>query len=677
MLNPPACLRALGLALVLIPAGLAGAQESQWYVQSPTAAQVIDDGQLFVSVHLSGEVALDETSVRVSIDGVDLTKKAKITTSAVRLLYTSDLGPGRHDILVSGALLSGTRLPDLAWHVTIAGNPAAPPRRSSLSKRLDFSGKTQIDTRNSDLSGDRSLRQEPVRSYAVRADAEGQYGAFSFPVKLYLTTDESALAQPRNRIMIGVEGPMFALHGGDYNPRLAPLMLNGARTRGFHGEFHGAGFHVEATVGRLRRGLEGRVLDVPIEEPLRQVPGTFARNLTAVKLGFGDDRSVLFSITGMKAKDDTASIGFGQNPLENVVLGSDVTARLLNGRLRIESGAAISLTTNDIARGVATKAEIDSLFNTDIPIDPVDFDWLITLNASTVPLRIDKLSSSAWYLNTRVAVPGHTISAEVRTIGSAYFSAANPFLQSDRRTFTISDRFRLDRGRFTGLLRFQNYGSLPNGGARLKLRSNLLEGRLNLAVAPDKPRVTTGFRMQWRERGSATDDILASNLRVITTTLGVAHTLRTGSVDHSGNVFYTRTARRDKINTTFDNTTHALSVGVGQRYPKNIHSNLQLTHLIVNYSDALGRQRWTTVAGTVGYRFHRDAGASVTVQNTRAGATTFSSGSDRLGLILTSSVQVQSNMMIELQAGYDDYSEDRGTGQYSERFIRLRHRYTF
>ncbi len=670
-------MRALGIALVLIPTGLTAAQESQWYVQSPVAAQVIDEGQLFVSVQVTGEVALDESAVHVSIDGVDLTRKAKITTSAVRLLYTSDLGPGRHDILVTGALLSGERLPDLAWHVTVTGNPAAAPRRSSLTPRFDVSGKTQIDTRNSDLSGDRSLRQEPVRSYAVRADAEGQYGAFTFPLKLYLTTDESALAQPRNRIMIGVEGPMFALHGGDYNPRLAPLMLNGARTRGFHGEFHGGGFHIETTIGRLRRGLEGRILDVPIEEPLQQAPGTYARNLTAVKLGFGDDRSVLFSITGMKAKDDTTSIGFGQNPLENVVLGSDITARLLDGRLRVESGAAISLTTNDISRGVATKAEIDSLFNTDIPIDPADFDWLITLNASTVPLRLDKLNSTAWYLNTRVAVPGHTIFGEVRTVGSAYFSAANPFLQSDRRTFTISDRFRLDGGRFTGMVRYQNYGSLANGGGRLKLRSNLVEGRLNVATAPNMPRFTTGVRVQWRERGDSTNDVLASNLRVVTTTLGVAHALRTGSVNHTGNAFYTRTARRDKINKMFDNTTHALSLGLGQRFPKNIHTNLQLTHLIVNYASTLGRQNWTTVAGTMGYRFHRDATASVTVRNTRAGATTFSNASDRIGVILTSAVQVQHNMMIELQAGYDDYSEEAGTGQYSERFIRLRHRYTF
>ncbi len=633
-----------------------------------------------MSVAVEGEVPLDETSVRVLLDGVDVTRRARISTNSVRLLHTSKLGGGRHDIVVSGSLLSGKKLQDLAWHFDVEGQATTPAQRRSLSSRtVDFRGKTVIDTRNADISGNRDLRQEPTESYAVRADAEGSYGAFSFPVKLYLTTDESSVAQPRNRFMIGVEGPMFGIYAGDKNPRMAPLILNGARTRGLHVEFHGAGFHLETAIGRLRRGLEGRTLDVPIEQPLRQLPGTFERRLTAIKLGFGDRKSVLFSLSGIKASDDTSSISFGQNPLENLVLGTDLETRFINGRLRFETGAAISLTTNDISRGPATKAEIDSLFNTDIPIDPSEFDWLITLNASTVPIRLDRLRSTAWYFNTNVVVPGHTISAEVRTVGSAYFSAANPFLQADRRTFTLSDRFRVDGGRFAGIVRFQNYGSISEGGDRLKLTSNMVEGRLNLALNPDIPRFVTGLRMQWRKRGNDPTDAVASDLRVTTATLGAAHTLETGPVRHALNVFYTRTARRDEINSMFDNTTHAFTIGATETFPRSIHTNLQLTHLVVNYAGSLGRQRWTTVAGTVGYRFYNNqANVAMTVRNTHAGATTFSPASDRIGFTLSSSVLLQNNMSIELQAGYDDYweSEDNGN-QYTERFVRLRHRYTF
>lgn len=68
----------------------------------------------------------------------------------------------------------------------------------------------------------------------------------------------------------------------------------------------------------------------------------------------------------------------------------------------------------------------------------------------------------------------------------------------------------------------------------------------------------------------------------------------------------------------------------------------------------------------------------MTIRNTRAGATSLSSASDRFGLMLTSSLNLEPNMRIELQAGYNDYSEDdNATNQYTERFIRLRHRYTF
>ncbi len=657
----------------------ARAQDAGWYVQSPTPAQVISDGQLFVYVAMEGASALDENTVEVFVDGQDLTRSAKISTESVRLLHSARLGSGRHEILLSGRLLSGQRLPDLAWHFIVEGDDGGVAASTARRRRADFKGKTLIDTRNSDISGLRDLRQEPVRSYAVRADAEGQYGAFRFPVKLYLTTDESALQQPRNRMSIGVEGPMFALYAGDRNPRIAPLILNGARTRGFHGEFHASTFHVETAIGRLRRGLESRNVELPPNEPILQLPGTFERNVTAVKLGFGRPSSVLFEISGLKARDDTSSIGFGYNPLENVVLGGDLTTRFLKGRLRFESGAAISLTTNDISRGVSTKAEIDSLFDTNLPIDPADLDWLITLNPSTVPLRPDKLTSTAWYANTRVTVPGHSIAAEFRTVGSAYFSAANPFLQSDRRTITISDRFRVEQGKVSGLVRYQNYQSLPDGGKRLELRSNLAEGRVNLSLRPDLPRITTGLRMQWRKRGDGTEGALAADMRVSTIMLGGTQSFQTGTVRHAARVHYTRTARRDDVNSLFDNTTHAFTVGAGESYSRSVRSDLQITHLVVNYAGQLGRQRWTTGAATVGYRFHHnDAEISLTIRNTRAGATSLSSASDRFGLMLTSSLNLQPNMRIELQAGYNDYSEDDNeTNQYTERFVRLRHRYTF
>lgn len=666
------------LLLVTVGTRFAFAQDATWYVESPTPAQLIDDGQLFVYVAVE-RGALDESSVQVFIDGQDLTRAAKVSTISVRLLHTARLGAGRHEILVTGRLVTGKRLPDLGWHVEVegeGGRPAAPTARRVHSA---FSGKTLIDARNSDVSGLRDLRQEPVRSYAVRADARGEYGAFRFPVNLYLTTDESSLAQPRSRFFIGVEGPMFALYAGDRNPRISPLLMNGARTRGFHGEFHATVFHVEATVGRLRRGLESRVLDTPPGEPIRELPGTFQRNVTAVKLGFGDPGSVLLELSGLKARDDTTSVSFGQNPLENVVAGTDLTARFLQGKIRFQSGAAVSLTTNDISRGVSTKAEIDSLFDTDLPFDPRDLDWLITLNPSTVPLRPDKLTSTAWYANTRVTVPGHTIAAEVRTVGSAYFSAANPFLQSDRRTITFSDRFRLEQGKVSGLVRYQNYQSLPDGGARLELKSNLAEARVNVSPGRGLPRVTTGLRLQWRQRGEGTEDHLASDLRVSTVTLGGTQSFKTGPVRHAARIHYTRTARRDDVNSLFDNTAHAFTLGMGESFPRAVRSDVQVTHLVVNYAGQLGRQRWTTAAATVAYRFYdTDAEVALTARNTWSGATSLSAASNRFGLMLTSSLILDYNMRIELQAGYNDYSEDASTtNQYTERFIRLRHTYTF
>ena len=248
-----------------------------------------------------------------------------------------------------------------------------------------------------------------------------------------------------------------------------------------------------ANYGIVQRGVQGaRVSEGFSIDPFSSLPGSYRRTLAAFKLDFGSPRSVQFSINGLKAKDDTSAVNIGQEPLENLVAGSDLKVSLLRDRLQFESGAAMSITTEDISRGASDKSEIDSLFSTDIPIDPSDFDWLITLNPTTVPLRLDKLSSLAWYASSRASSFGHVLSAEYRSVGSTFFSAGNPYLQSNRNTIRISDRFRHRDGLISGILRYQHYGtpdaSSPFG---ILVSSDLVSGQMNLSPGGDWPRFST------------------------------------------------------------------------------------------------------------------------------------------------------------------------------------------
>ena len=662
--------------------------DDPWIIRSPLPDQQIDDLEVFILVEIDDDTPPDPASIDLLIDGVDYSSRAKITSSSISLLYSRGLTPGRHSIQLTGRTLDGTELQKIIWYFIIPGDVDFASTESASSATTPRSspvpylrGKTYIDTRNSDLTGNRDLRQEPARSYAVRADVEGEYGGFRFPVKLYLSTDESSAAQPRNRFLVGAESKYVSLLAGDTTPRYNSLIMSGARTRGVQLSTGVPGARLTANYGIIQRGVQGaRIADSFSVDPFSSLPGSYQRTLSAFKLDFGNPNSVQFSLSALKSKDDIASVNIGADPLGNLVAGTGLKIALLKERLKFESGAAMSITTEDISRGASDKSEIDSLFNTDIPINPADFDWLITLNPTTIPLRLDKLSSLAWFVNSRASSFGHVLSTEYRSVGSSFFSAGNPYMQSNRNTITISDRFRHANGVVSGVLRFQHYGT-PDGDATLgtSIKSNLFSSQVNLAPGTEWPRFSVGYRIQLRERQGSDPQLLTSNSRLTTYSFGTIYSLRTGSIGHGINVFGTRSVRTDRLTSSVQNSSYSLSAGVNERLPWPVVLNLQGTYVFVRYPELSTSQEWLTVGTTVGYRW-ADPGFRLTANTkiTHSSRSAFSAATSRYGFSLRGRYDVQKNQSIELQAGVDTFRHDEDLNlRFTERFFVVRHRYTF
>ncbi len=661
--------------------------EGPWRIHSPVPDTLIQDGSLFVVVSVQGGTQLDPESVALFIDGADLTRQAKVSESSVRLLYPRSIGGGRHEIMIHAKDGQGEPLPELRWDFSVEGPPTETPLRIAAGRRFAYSGNTIIDTRTSDFSGRRDLRQEPLRTYVLQADAEGEYGAFTFPVRLYLTTDEDARAQPRNRFLVGLRSEHLTLLFGDTTPLYNPLMLDGARTRGLRGEVRLNPFRLSAVHGQLRRGI------TPLLQPDSTfLPGSFERTLTAFRLGIGSERSVLWHLNVTHGQDDAASIpltdalALGLTPMENLVVGSDLALRLFRGRFHLEGGAALSVTTEDVSRGPATKAEIDSLFDVNLPIDPASYDWLITINASTVPLRVDKLTSLAWYVRGRASASGHTLTAEFQEVGEAYSSFGNPFLLNDRRTLTLTDRFRVLGDRISGTLRYRHYGTPPRNNPLLAtLTADLFSGQLALSPWRGPTWLYVGLRLHNRTTTADGTGETRTDTRVASYSAGGYHLLRTGRFQHGINLSFTYTDRSDRILPTLDNTTQALTLGLNEQFPFPLYVNLQVNRLRVRSGDDETLQDLTTLSGRVGYRLPKpELNVSFGFQNTHtaetellllaAENTVVIPSSDRSSLFLRGTYRVRGNMEVELQLGYDTY---RGTAEYTDRYVILRHRYTF
>lgn len=686
----------VGCAAVLILAQFvlmaAAAQSDPWHIHSPRPGQLIADGQLFVVVSLEAEHELDAKSVQVLLDGRDLSRDVRVRDGRITLLHLQPLGTGTHQVRLTAADVVGTALPVLAWQFEVesqAGAVRAATGGTAGSVPLGFevSGFSAADARGSHFDGPgQDLRQEPLSSQALTVDARGRYRNVELPVKLHLTSDEASGLQPRNRVQAGLRTEHLTLFVGDNTPSFGELVMSGARTRGLQVRAEAGPVALSVVRGDLQRGIEGRFTvnrpggGIPADTAAF-MPGTFRRGLTAVRLSVGSENSVLFGLHGLKARDDLSSIQLGRDPKENLVVGTDLAMQLWRGRLRLEGGGALSVTTDDISRGPLTKAELDSLADIDAPFDPADFERIITLNASTIPMGPAQIPSAlAWHLGGTAALGVHQLEATYQSVGAAFISFGNPFLQTDRQTFTVSDRFQLWQGRLSGNVRYRHYGTPPSTSNPVALlNADMVSGTVSVVPVPRGPRVHLGYRYHGRDRSDGETGVSLSESRTHSYTAGGFHQLRTGGFQHGLSLFWTYSDRTDQVRANTGNTTQTVSAGLNEQLPIPLNLNLQLSWIALD-SEALGPlQRLTTFTGKATYRFaEQGVTLSAAVRNAHAQATSFAPTSDRFTFNAGGTYRVFRQMTVELQAGISTYREvGVPQNRYTEQFVTLRHRYSF
>ena len=171
--------------------------------------------------------------------------------------------------------------------------------------------------------------------------------------------------------------------------------------------------------------------------------GTYRRRLWAVRPSFGSGKHFQIGLTLMKVLDDTNSVKYGLKPKDNLVVSPDFLLQFMRGRLRLEGSAAFSLYTDDISRGVLTKAEIDSIFERSVPIDPAKYARYLIMNETTVPLDPRAGTSTAYQFKAVFRFYRNDLRAGYRSVGPEYQTLANPFLRTNLRGFYVNDRIRL------------------------------------------------------------------------------------------------------------------------------------------------------------------------------------------------------------------------------------------
>ena len=471
----------------------AAAQGDTLQLLSPDRdATLAADEVMIVVSYFSASSAIDPASVRIVMDGREVTRQAEISAAMISLEPPA-LAPGVHTVAMKAAATDGKNLPILRFRFFVES--AAELARTERPDK-QFQAHSYADLLQESYGG----KSEGIAMGGL--DVSGRVSGFNYRGGLFLTSLESRHYQPRNRFSFSIANRLIGASVGDSYPRLQELILSGRRVRGISGYLHLGLVNVDLVYGELQRAVQTTFTrdDSGRSVPLRY--GTFKQSILGVRPSLGDGRVFQFGLTLAKIRDDTSSIKAGYHPRDNLVLGPDVRLALLGGRLVFTGAAALSLLTQDISYGPSTTADIKRIFNSDaeLPIDPADLADILIINDSTVPLDPEARSSMAWLLNAQINQWGHAINIGYRSIGDEYLSLANPWLRRDLRGLYIQDRFRLYRNKLfinLGYERYDDNFSRLDGNPAVDMRT--INYGLSLFPGAPYPQLSLSMRDQLRD----------------------------------------------------------------------------------------------------------------------------------------------------------------------------------
>ncbi len=484
--------------------------QSEVLIMSPESESVVNNESVLVAASLLGVQNISSGSVRLLLDGMDVTNQAYVDSDMISCLL-NDVEPGNHEInlIVNGVL---TR-----WRFT------ATAKESSMK----YSGRIRSSS-SMDQIDDQTLNINKMT-----LDFKGSaYDWLSMRTNLKVTSQENSLYQPRNiyGLQLGLKD-ILTLRLGDSNPRVSHFTMNGKRIRGMDLDFSFGWFNFRYLQGEINRAVQGALssaysFDIDTDEfgekyiALDRSGYTFTQNVSSARLSFGRGDIFQWGFNYMKARDDTSSVDpdlmdaqifyesdqtgsveglttgtiytinelgtrarvldgsewSGSGPKDNLVISSDIGMNLFSKRIRLDGEVAFSMTNNNIWGGPLSLAELDTLIDDSVDNklssfdlsefpDPSDWEEYLIINSNLsplVPIDINAFgdSSSVELMDAIFSMPslayrgraitnfyGNYFSIEYSQTGPEFNSLANPYLVKNKREWAISDKFKLFKNR--------------------------------------------------------------------------------------------------------------------------------------------------------------------------------------------------------------------------------------
>lgn len=228
----------------------------------------------------------------------------------------------------------------------------------------------------------------------------------------------------------------------------------------------------------------------------------------------------------------------GNNPQDNIVIGSDLRLSMFRKKINFEAGWAFSMLNTNIWDGAFSKDELDTLGilgdslldgkiaeSFDIPIDPKDFEDIFVLNLNLIPLipidpdstqladdlltAILNMPSLAYNFKVTTNLFNNQFTFEYIKVGPEFNSLGNPYIQKNNREYIISDRVRLFKNRLFVNLMYRHQDDDILRIVTNVTTTNTLSGNVNIFPGPNLPSINLSIRSMTRANGKAVFDTVS------------------------------------------------------------------------------------------------------------------------------------------------------------------------
>lgn len=491
------------------------AKDNEILVLTPSDGAIMSSEELLITVSfIKAPDKVDVASTKVYLNNQDITHYALLTEDLI--IITGD----NIENLPTGAGLLNIEIfeNDGSKYHTITRNfqIVTPAVAAAIASKWSHQGTLRAEARNENYNS----RANDYLNFS--ADVKASYEDWNMNGYLYVTSEEKNNLQPYNRFSAAIQnGDWLDLRLGDSYPRFPNLIMDGKRIRGVSGSLNLGTFNIQSAFGETDRKIEGSLLEVYSRDnaPLRSDViainefkysgpfgrvnlGTFKRQIFALRPSFGSGRNFQWGLTYLHAKDDPGSIEFGARPMENIVLGTDMSFSLDDKNIQFTSQAAFSLFNKDISGGSLTDTQIDSIFGSGLysDVDPSDVKNLknilgkfITVNEFIGPLNPQEFASLAAEAAVTFNYFNNTLRASYIYRGNDYLSLGQSFIRTDVKGINIVDRIRLlDNKLFVSL----GYEMLEDNLQQTKIATTkyqTLSASVSIFPRINFPNITLGY----------------------------------------------------------------------------------------------------------------------------------------------------------------------------------------